>query len=106
MPQVSFRQMKDGTREDYVLLDELEEAFNQGLVDRLMQALRNLENTLSGYQVSRLEHSLQTAARAEADGVDDDMIVGALLAIWATNWHLTTIRSWRHRSSAPTCARR
>jgi Predicted HD phosphohydrolase len=79
MPQVSFRQMKDGTREDYVLLDELEEAFNQGLVDRLMQALRNLENTLSGYQVSRLEHSLQTAARAEADGVDDDMIVGALL---------------------------
>lgn len=79
MQQVSFRQMKDGTREEYVMLDRLEEKFNQGLVDRLMQALRDLENTLSGYQISRLDHSLQSAARAEADGADDDMIVGALL---------------------------
>lgn len=79
MDKVTFRQMKDGTREEYVFLDQLEEAFNHGLVDRLLQALRNLENTLSGYQVTRLEHSLQSAARAEADGADEDMIIGALL---------------------------
>ena len=79
MDKVAFRQMKDGTREEYLFLDRLEETFNQGLVDRLLRALRNLENTLSGYQVTRLEHSLQSAARAEADGADEDMVIGALL---------------------------
>lgn len=79
METVSFRQMKDGTREDYLLLDRFENAFNQGLVDRILRALGNLEYGLSGYQVSRLEHSLQAAARAEADGADDDMVVAALL---------------------------
>jgi predicted HD phosphohydrolase len=33
----------------------------------------------SPYQVSRLEHSLQTATRAERDGADDETIVCALL---------------------------
>jgi len=79
MEHVKFRQMKDGTREEYVFLEQLEDEFNQGLVDRILQALRNLELGLSGYQVTRLEHSLQTAARAEADGADKDMIIGALL---------------------------
>lgn len=79
MEQVAFRQMKDGTREEYVFLERLEDEFNQGLVGRLLRALRHLDNSLSGYRVSRLEHSLQTAARAEADGADEDMVVGALL---------------------------
>ncbi|MDR5859284.1 peptidase [Halomonas eurihalina] len=79
MEQVTSRQMKDGTREEYVFLERLEDEFNQGLVDRLLRALRHLDNSLSGYRVSRLEHSLQSAARAEADGADEDMIIGALL---------------------------
>ncbi|MEA3251333.1 MAG: HD domain-containing protein [Pseudomonadota bacterium] len=79
MEQVAFRQMKDGTREEYVFLERLEDEFNQGLVGRLLRTLRHLDNSLSGYRVSRLEHSLQTAARAEADGADEDMVVGALL---------------------------
>lgn len=33
----------------------------------------------SRYQVSRLEHCLQTATRAENDGADDETIVCALL---------------------------
>ncbi|SDJ09912.1 Predicted HD phosphohydrolase [Vreelandella titanicae] len=79
MEHVNFRQMKDGTREEYLFLEHLEDEFNKGLVDRILQALRNLELGLSGYQVTRLEHSLQAAARAEADGADKDMIIGALL---------------------------
>lgn len=79
MKTVAFRRMKDGTREDYELLDRLEGEFNAGLVDRLLQALRNLDQGLSGYRVTRLEHSLQSAARAEADGADDDLIIAALL---------------------------
>lgn len=79
MDQVAFTQMKDGTREEYEFLDRLESEFNERLVDRLMDALRGLENSLSGYRVTRLEHSLQSAARAEADGADDDLVVGALV---------------------------
>ena len=79
METVQFRQMKDGTKEEYVFLNELEEDFAKGLPDRLLQALRKLEDTLSGYRVTRLEHSLQSATRAEADGADEEMIVAALI---------------------------
>lgn len=79
MDTVSFRQMKDGTREDYELLARLEQRFIDALPDRILGALRALDNTLSGYQVTRLEHSLQTATRAEADGADEEMVLGALL---------------------------
>ncbi|MEO9655492.1 HD domain-containing protein [Marinomonas sp.] len=79
MKNVQFRQMKDGTKEEYLFLTEHEEAYATGLPDRLLATLKNLENTLSGYQVSRLEHSLQSATRAEADGADEEMIVAALI---------------------------
>jgi predicted HD phosphohydrolase len=79
MNSVQFTQMKDGTAEEYRFLDHLETEFNQNLPERILKALAELEHSLSGYQVSRLQHSLQTAARAEADGADEDMIVGALI---------------------------
>ncbi|QLC74359.1 HD domain-containing protein [Pseudomonas sp. LPB0260] len=79
MNSVQFTQMKDGTAEEYEFLDRLETEFNQNLPERILKALAELEHSLSGYQVSRLQHSLQTAARAEADGADEDMIVGALI---------------------------
>ena len=41
--------------------------------------MENLQDTLGGYQVTRLEHSLQTASRAEADGADIEFIVAALI---------------------------
>ena len=49
------------------------------LPDRLLAALRGLENTLSGYQVSRLEHSLQSATRAEAASETEEYVIAALL---------------------------
>lgn len=76
---VSFTQMKEGTREDYELLERLEADFVRGLPDRLLAALRGLEHTLSGYQVSRLEHSLQSATRAHDAGEPEEMVVAALL---------------------------
>lgn len=79
MKSVSFRQMKDGTSEEYHFLESLEAEFNKGLPDRILKALEGLKGSLSGYLVDRLSHSLQTAARAEADGADEDMIVGALV---------------------------
>jgi len=79
MQQVTFTQMKDGTAQDYQLLHRLEQAYIDALPDRLLAALESLGESLPGYQISRLEHSLQSASRAEAYGADMDMVVAALL---------------------------
>ena len=71
--------MKDGTKEDYLLLDKHEKKYIEGTANRLIEFMSNLSTTLEGYQISRLEHSLQTATRALNDKADDEMIVAALL---------------------------
>ena len=78
--KVSFTAMKDGTREDYEILAELEKPFLALTADRILQELRQSgETTLEGYQITRLEHALQSGTRAMRDGADIDWIVGALL---------------------------
>ena len=77
---VSFTAMKDGTKAEYELLRGYEDAYNALTADRVLAELRRAgEETLEGYRITRLEHGLQSATRAEADGVDLDWIVGALL---------------------------
>jgi predicted HD phosphohydrolase len=79
MDQVSFTQMKDGTKEDYDFLTEHETEYAAGTADRLVTALVQLDESLSGYQVTRLGHSLQSATRAWRDGADIDWVVSTLL---------------------------
>jgi predicted HD phosphohydrolase len=79
METVEFIEMKHGTREEYQFLHGLENRYIQALPERLLEALGRLGNSLQGYQVSRLTHSLQSATRAEADGADIEYIVAALL---------------------------
>ncbi len=79
MDHVKFTQMKDGDAEDYAFLTEHEVEYTKGTADRLLTALVSLDESLSGYQITRLGHSLQAATRAERDGADTDWIVGALL---------------------------
>lgn len=77
---VSFTRMKDGTREDYRLLADLEKPYLAMTADRVMAELRRAgEDTLHGYKITRLQHGLQAGTRAEWDGADIDWIVGALL---------------------------
>ena len=76
---VSFRRMEDGTREDYLLLDESERRYARGLPDRVLETLKKLDHPLYGYPVTRLQHSLQTATRAQRDGADEELTVAALL---------------------------
>jgi predicted HD phosphohydrolase len=71
--------MAAGTREDYELLERLEAQFAAGTAHRVLDQLRGLAGSLAGYQVDRLEHSLQTATRAHRDGADEEMVVAALL---------------------------
>ena len=79
MERVKFTQMKHGSKEDYLLLEKHEKKYIEGTADRLIKFMSSLNSTLEGYQVSRLEHSLQTATRALNDKADDEMIVAALL---------------------------
>jgi len=77
--KVKFTEMKEGSKEDYELLSKFEKEFAEKLPDRILEALRNLGESMDGYQVSRLEHSLQSATRAERDGADEEMIVATLV---------------------------
>jgi predicted HD phosphohydrolase len=79
MNTVAFTQMKEGTREEYLFLQDLEHDYIRTLPDRLLVALARLGDSLQGYKVSRLEHSLQSATRAQNDGADIETIVAALV---------------------------
>ena len=76
---VTFTSMAEGTREDYELLGRLEAEFAVKTADRVLEQLRGLDGSLSGYKVDRLEHSLQAATRAHCDGADEEMVVALLL---------------------------
>ena len=78
MSQVKFTEMKNGSKEDYLLLDKYEKKFAENTGERLLKFMSNLDDTLEGYKITRLEHSLQTATRALNDKADDEMIVAAL----------------------------
>lgn len=79
MDTVKFTAMKDGDAADYHLLDGLERSFAAGTAQRLLGALVQLDEGLSGYQITRLGHSLQSASRAWRAGADTDWVVAALL---------------------------
>ena len=80
MQTVDFTAMKDGTKEEYLFLQPLEESHLKGTADRVIRELRHQEEeTLPGYKITRLQHGLQAATRAEAEGADIDWIVAAVL---------------------------
>lgn len=78
MKQVKFKQMLDGTRADYDLVTAYDEQNAAELPERVLGWLRSMDDP-SPYQVTRLEHCLQTATRAERDGADEETVVCALL---------------------------
>jgi len=56
--------------------------------DRILKLLRDLDGYTQGFAISQLEHSLQTATRAERGGADLDMIVASLchdIGKWISN---------------------
>ena len=79
MKKINFTEMKNGTKEDYLLLDKHEKKYIEGTADRLLNFMSSLNSTLEGYKVSRLEHSLQTATRALNDKATNEIVVAALL---------------------------
>ena len=79
MKKVSFTEMRKGTKDDYLLLDKHEKDYASKTADRILKFMSGLTDTLEGYKVSRLEHSLQSATRALKAGESEEMIVATLL---------------------------
>ena len=79
MKTVNFTEMKNGTKEDYELLEKFEKNFERQTAERVLNYLSKQTNTLEGYKITRLEHSLQAATRAFKNKESDEMIVATLL---------------------------
>jgi predicted HD phosphohydrolase len=78
LPKAAFTAMDQGTRADYDLVFEHEQHQIHEQSDRILDWLEQMAGP-SPYQVSRLDHVLQSATRAERDGADTETIVCALL---------------------------
>ena len=77
--RAKFREMKEGTKEDWEIIGGEYRAFAKGLPDRVLEHLKLLDGDFGGFPVCRLEHSLQTASRAHRDGRSEQYVVMALL---------------------------
>lgn len=79
MEQVKFTAMENGDRQDYDLLCESFAEYGSELPKRILDSLATLKTAYEGYQISRYEHSLQTATRAYRNQESEEMIVAALI---------------------------
>ncbi len=75
----TFTSFAESTKQDWEqIIPHL--AVSQAMVaDRVIDLMASLENDHGGFPVNRLEHSLQTATRAERDGRDNEYVLCALL---------------------------
>lgn len=80
MKTVDFTAMKDGTRDEYLFLQPLEQDHISHTADRVLRELRlQADESLPGYKITRLEHALQAATRAYREGAGIDWVVAAVL---------------------------
>lgn len=77
--QAKFRRFDECTAEDIQIIAEHLMPYAEGLADRVLTHLQLLEGDSGGFNVDRLEHSLQTATRAHRDGRDEEYVVCCLL---------------------------
>lgn len=79
MARTSFKTFEDSTKEDWAIIAPQIEHTQALVADKIIEQLGYLRHDHGGFPVDRLEHSLQTATRAEKDGRDEEYIVCALL---------------------------
>jgi|TARA_B110000305_G_scaffold38296_1_gene39041 predicted HD phosphohydrolase len=79
LKQATFKEMSNGTQEDYAIIGEHSSDFARELPDRILAHLDILKGDTGGFAVDRYTHCLQTATRAFKDGKDEEYVVCALL---------------------------
>jgi predicted HD phosphohydrolase len=77
--RASFRSFAESTAEDWAIIAPNLEVTQSLVADHILEQMRYLRNDHGGFPVDRLEHCLQTTARAERDGRDEEYLVCALL---------------------------
>ncbi|WP_068874408.1 MULTISPECIES: HD domain-containing protein [unclassified Phenylobacterium] len=77
--RATFTAMTEGTEADWQAIVRAGQAHRGEHVDRILGHLKLLDNDYGGFNVDRLEHSLQTATRAFRAGQDEEYVVCALL---------------------------
>lgn len=77
--RASFTTFEESTAEDWAKIVPQLEVTQSMVADRVLGLLRDLETDHGGFPVDRLEHSLQTATRAEKAGKDDEYVFCALI---------------------------
>jgi predicted HD phosphohydrolase len=77
--RATFARMQDSTAQDYEIITARYAEHLEQHADAVLAAMRLLGEGDAGYAVSRLEHSLQSASRAQRDGRDTDYVVMCLL---------------------------
>lgn len=78
-PRATFTSFEESTAEDWALITPQLEITQGFVADRVIGLMRELKFDHGGFPVDRLEHSLQTATRAENDGRDDEYVLCALI---------------------------
>ena len=74
-----FTAMTEGTQEDWSIISGHFREFAAGLPARVLTHLKLLDGDYGGFPIDRLQHSLQTATRAQQGGESEDYVVMALL---------------------------
>ncbi len=77
--RTNFTKFEDSTQQDWSLIMSHLPTTQAMAASNIVDQMRMLARDHGGFPVSRLEHSLQTATRAEADGRDEEYVLCALL---------------------------
>jgi predicted HD phosphohydrolase len=77
--RATFKSFAESTAEDWAVVMSASSSVEEQVADRVLEQLRYLAEDHGGFPVTRLEHSLQTATRAERDGRDPEYVLCALL---------------------------
>jgi predicted HD phosphohydrolase len=78
-PRATFKDMASCTQEDWAIILPQYMELARGLADRVMAHMEAMRGDFAGFPVDRLDHCLQTAGLAHADGRDEEYVVCALL---------------------------
>jgi predicted HD phosphohydrolase len=74
----TFTRMDESTLEDWMIIGAATSANQSRVPERILSLLEDLADITDGFGTDQLTHALQTAARAEAAGADDEVVVAAL----------------------------
>jgi predicted HD phosphohydrolase len=78
-PRAAFTSFEESTHDDWQIIASQFGTTQAMAGENIIEQLHMLARDHGGFPVSRLEHSLQTAARSEADGRDEEYVLCALI---------------------------